>query len=138
MSDVRKSLGRFFHGLIWCFIIGLAGATFGQTVTINGGGTGRAFEGVGAVSGGGATSVLLKDYAEPYRTQILDFLFKPKFGASMNTLFFEIGGDCNSTQGSELSHMHTASDLNCQRGYEWWLIKQAKTISSRLRRVRII
>jgi galactosylceramidase len=115
----------FFHGLFCCCIIG-AGAIFGQTVTISPG-TGRLFEGVGSVSGGGATSVLLKDYAEPYRSQILDFLFKPKFGASMNTLFFEIGGDCNSTQGSELSHMHTANDLNCQRGYEWWLIKQAKT-----------
>jgi Glycosyl hydrolase family 59. len=124
---VIKMSQVFFHCVFWCFIIGFGSAIFGQTVTISGTGTGRLFEGVGAVSGGGATSVLLKDYPEPQRSQILDFLFKPKFGASMNTLFFEIGGDCNSTQGSEASHMHTASDLNCQRGYEWWLIKQAKT-----------
>jgi galactosylceramidase len=117
----------FFYGLFWCCIIGAGFSIFGQTVTINGAGTGRLFDGVGAVSGGGATSPMLKDYAEPYRTQILDYLFKPKFGASMNTLFFEIPGDDNATQGSEPSHMHTANDLNYQRGYEWWLIKEAKS-----------
>jgi galactosylceramidase len=117
--------GPLLSGVL-CFLVCYIGQVFGQSVTISPG-TGRLFEGVGAVSGGGATSVLLKDYPEPQRSQILDYLFKPKFGASMNTLFFEIGGDCNSTQGSEPSHMHTSSDLNCQRGYEWWLIKQAKT-----------
>lgn len=120
----------FFQVLLWSCIAGFSGAGFAQSVTIDGSGTGAAtgklFEGVGAVSGGGATSVLLKDYPEPQRTQILDYLYKPKFGASMQTLFFEIGGDCNSTQGSELSHMHTRDSINYQRGYEWWLMKQAK------------
>ena len=69
---------------------------------------------------------MVKDYAEPYRSQILDYLFKPKFGASINTVFHEIPGDANSTQGSEPSHMHTANDLNFQRGYEWFLMKEAK------------
>ena len=41
---------------------------------------GRTFEGIGALSAGASTR-LLKDYKEPYRSQILDFLFKPKFGA---------------------------------------------------------
>jgi galactosylceramidase len=119
-----------FQVLFLCCIVGFGGAAFAQSVTIDGSGTGAAtgklFEGVGAVSGGGATSVFLKDYPEPQRSQILDYLYKPKFGASMQTLFFEIGGDANSTQGSELSHMHTRTDLNYQRGYEWWLMKQAK------------
>lgn len=84
------------------------------------------FEGVGAVSGGGATSVLLKDYAEPYRSQILDILFKPKFAASMQTLYVEVGGDGNSTQGTEPSHMRSRSDENYHRGYEWWLMREAK------------
>ena len=118
--------GSLISGVL-CFFIMCLSQVFGQTVTINGAGTGRLFDGVGAVSGGGATSPMLKDYAEPYRSQILDYLFKPKFGASMNTLFFEIPGDDNATQGSEPSHMHTANDLNYQRGYEWWLIKQAKS-----------
>ena len=31
----------------------------------------RTFDGIGGLSGGGATSVLLRDYPEPQRTQIL-------------------------------------------------------------------
>ena len=39
-------------------------------------GLGLEFQGIGGLSGGGATSRLLPDYADPYRDQILDFLFK--------------------------------------------------------------
>uniref|UniRef100_A0A8C2T8K5 Glycosyl hydrolase family 59 catalytic domain-containing protein n=1 Tax=Coturnix japonica TaxID=93934 RepID=A0A8C2T8K5_COTJA len=39
-------------------------------------GLGREFDGIGAISGGGATSRLLVNYQEPYRSQILDYLFK--------------------------------------------------------------
>ena len=98
----------------------------GQTVTIDGSGPSRRFDGIGAVSGGGGTSVLLKDYPETQRRQILDLLFKPCFGASISALYVEIGGDGNSTQGSELSHMHSRNDENYRRGYEWWLMKEAK------------
>ncbi|MBC7508420.1 MAG: galactosylceramidase, partial [Ferruginibacter sp.] len=97
-----------------------------QTVQLNGKAGGKRFDGVGAVSGGGATSVLLKDYPEEQRNQVLDLLFKPKFGASMNALMVEVPGDGNSTQGSETSHMHTKDDLNFNRGYEWWLMSEAK------------
>ncbi len=97
-----------------------------QTIAVDGTGTGRTFDGMGAVSGGGATSVLLRDYVEPQRSQILDYLFKPNFGAAMSELYVEIGGDGNATQGSELSHMHTATDENYFRGYEWWLMEQAR------------
>ena len=97
-----------------------------QTVVINPATGVKTFDGVGAVSGGGATSVLLKDYVEPQRSQILDYLFKPKFGAAMSALFVEIPGDGNSTQGSELSHMHRRDDENYFRGYEWWLMEEAK------------
>jgi len=98
----------------------------GQVIKIDGAAGGKRFDGIGAVSGGGATSVLLKDYPEPQRGQILDLLFKPKFGAAMSALYVEIPGDGNSTQGSELSHMHSRDDLNYRRGYEWWLINEAK------------
>ena len=84
------------------------------------------FDGVGAISGGGGNSRLLFDYPEPQRTQILDYLFKPGVGAAMQILKVEAGGDTNSTSGAEKSHKHTASDLNCNRGYEWWLMEQAK------------
>jgi len=114
------------------FIAGLLTAACGalaatnQTVSLRGDAGGRVFEGIGAVSGGGATSVLLKDYPEPQRSQVLDLLFKPKFGASMSTLLVEVPGDGNSTQGSEPSHMHARGDLDCYRGYEWWIMREAK------------
>ncbi|XP_073322287.1 galactocerebrosidase isoform X2 [Pagrus major] len=89
-------------------------------------GLGRVFDGIGGLSGGGATSRLLVNYAEPYRSQILDFLFKPNFGASLHILKVEIGGDAQTTDGTEPSHMHYENDENYFRGYEWWLMKEAK------------
>ena len=44
------------------------------------------FDGIGGLSGGGATSRLLVDYNETQRSQILDYLFKPGFGASLQIL----------------------------------------------------
>ena len=89
------------------------------------------FLGFGAISGGGATSRLLVSYPEPQRGQILDWLFKPRFGASLSLLKVEIGGDGQSTDGSEPSHRHAApgedsSEPDYSRGYEWWLMKEAK------------
>ncbi|KAJ6661280.1 hypothetical protein lerEdw1_015417 [Lerista edwardsae] len=89
-------------------------------------GLAREFDGIGAISGGGATSRLLGDYSEPYRSQILDYLFKPNFGASLHILKVEIGGDAQTTDGTEPSHMHYENDENYFRGYEWWIMKEAK------------
>ncbi|XP_060773967.1 galactocerebrosidase [Neoarius graeffei] len=89
-------------------------------------GLGRRFDGIGGLSGGGATSRLLINYKEPYRSQILDFLFKPNFGASLHILKVEIGGDSQTTDGTESSHMHNETDENYFHGYEWWLMKEAK------------
>jgi len=97
-----------------------------QTLVLDGAGPGKLFEGVGAVSGGGATSVLLKDYPQKQRGQILDILFKPNFAASMQTLYIEVGSDGNSTQGTEPTHMRTRDDQNYSRGYEWWLMTEAR------------
>src|SRR5674476_95562 len=97
-----------------------------QNININGDAGGKRFDGIGAVSGGGATSVLLKDYQEPQRSQVLDLLFKPNFGASISALLVEVPGDGNSTQGSESSHMHSRNDLNYSRGYEWWIMSEAR------------
>uniref|UniRef100_A0A4W4G808 Galactocerebrosidase n=1 Tax=Electrophorus electricus TaxID=8005 RepID=A0A4W4G808_ELEEL len=89
-------------------------------------GLGRRFDGIGGLSGGGATSRLLINYNESYRSQILDYLFKPNFGASLHILKVEIGGDAQTTDGTEPSHMHNENDENYFRGYEWWLMKEAK------------
>ncbi len=95
-----------------------------KIVALDGKAAGRVFEGLGAVSAG-ASSRLLIDYAEPYRSQILDYLFKPHYGASLQHLKVEIGADVNSTDGSEPSHMRTPQDHDYKRGYEWWLMEEA-------------
>ncbi len=86
---------------------------------------GRTFEGIGALSAG-ASSRLLIDYPEPQRSQILDLLFLPKFGAGFQHLKVEVGGDVNSTDGTEPSHRRTRHDRNFERGYEWWLAAEAR------------
>lgn len=103
-----------------------APAQASQAITVDGTGTGRVFDGAGAISGGGGTSRLLIDYPEPERSQILDYLFKPGYGASLQILKVEIGSDTNSSNGAEPSHMRSRTDLNCNRGYEWWLMEEAK------------
>jgi galactosylceramidase len=54
-----------------------SGATFSVDDSV---GLGMHFEGIGAISGGGATSKLLRDYEPEVASDILDFLFKPNFG----------------------------------------------------------
>jgi len=87
---------------------------------------GLRWEGVGAISGGGATSKLLVDYPKEIQDEILDFLFKPNYGLSLQMLKVEIGGDADSTEGSEPSHMHTKEKMDFSRGYEFWIMKEAK------------
>ncbi|XP_013403027.1 galactocerebrosidase isoform X2 [Lingula anatina] len=89
-------------------------------------GVGRQFDGIGGISGGGATSKLLVNYPMKQRDEILDYLFKPNFGASLHIFKVEIGGDSQSTEGCEASHMHEAWDENYHRGYEWWMLTEAK------------
>src|SRR6185437_2088817 len=107
-------------------------------ITINGASGGRALDGIGAVSGGGGNSRLLIDYPEPQRSDILDYLFKPGYGAAMQILKVEIGGDTNSTSGAEPSHEHTRGSVNCNRGYEWWLMEQAKARNPNLTLVGLV
>jgi O-glycosyl hydrolase len=95
------------------------------TINVDGAVSGRTFDGVGAISGGGGNSRLLIDYPAAQRSQILDYLFKPSYGAAVQLLKLEIGGDANSTDGSEPSHEHVRGDINCNVGYEFWLGEQA-------------
>jgi O-glycosyl hydrolase len=95
------------------------------TVTIDPASGGRRFDGFGAISSAGNSRYLI-DYPEPQRSQILDYLFKPGYGAALHILKVEIGGDMNSTSGADASHMHTADDLDCNRSYQWWMIGEAK------------
>ena len=103
-----------------------------QTIRITHPQQGKRFDGIGAVNGGGATSVLLKDYPEPQRSQIMDMVFKPMFGASVSAMLVEIPGDGNSTQGSMPSHSHYRGDCNFERGYTWWVMREAQQRNPRL------
>ena len=109
-----------------CAMLFMFQCAYSQVINLDSKIPGRTFEGVGALSAG-ASSRLLIDYPEPQRSQILDYLFKPYFGASMHHLKVEIGGDVNSTCGTEPSHMHHKGVEDYSRGYEWWLMKEAKT-----------
>jgi len=134
-SSARVSKRRWFtriRTISYTLAVALAvgGATAGaattQVIVLDGRAGGPRFDGIGVVEGGGGTGVLLKDYPEPQRSQILDLVFKPKFGASVSALYVEIPGDGNSTQGSMPSHRHTRDDLNAWRGYMWWEMREAK------------
>lgn len=104
----------------------LCGIAFAQQaeIVLDGNAKGRIFDGLGAASAG-ASSRLLVDYPESQRSQILDYLFKPGYGAALQRLKVEVGADVNSTDGSEPSHRRTSSDHDSQRGYEWWLMTEA-------------
>ena len=56
------------------FVAGISGISAQTVIRIDRGSSGLEFEGIGAVSAG-ASSRLLIDYPEPYRSDILDFLF---------------------------------------------------------------
>ncbi|HTV55567.1 MAG TPA: galactosylceramidase, partial [Terriglobia bacterium] len=130
-SPVPYSLFPKLYVLLFlgCFLSGCARnqSRPTTTITIDGRGSGRVFDGIGALSAG-ASSRLLVDYAEPYRSQILDYLFKPDYGAALQHLKVEIGSDVNSTDGSEPSFARTRAEMarpDFDRGYEWWLMEQA-------------
>jgi hypothetical protein len=101
---------------------------------VNGTSAGRTFDGIGAISGGGGNSRLLIDYpAAQQQTQILDYLFKPDYGADLQILKVEIGGDTNSTDGAEPSIEHTSGNVQCNTGYEFWLMEQAKALNPNIK-----
>jgi hypothetical protein len=71
------------------------------------------------ISGGGATSRLLMDYAEPTYSALFDLLFTPQIGAAFQNVKVEIPADADTTCGSEVAHRHDAADSgSCTRGYE--------------------
>jgi hypothetical protein len=93
----------------------------------------RVYDGVGAILGGGGNARYLMDYPARTRDQILDYLFKPGYGASLQILKLEIGGDANSSDGSEPSIEHTAGQVNCRAGYEFSIARRALALNPRIR-----
>ncbi|HMH93994.1 MAG TPA: hypothetical protein VK586_23305 [Streptosporangiaceae bacterium] len=93
----------------------------------------RVYDGVGAILGGGGNARYLLDYPARQRNQILDYLFKPGYGASLQLLKLEIGGDANSSDGSEPSVEHSAGHMNCHAGYELSIASRAVALNPRLK-----
>lgn len=125
-------------------------ASFAHAITVNGNDTGRVYEGIGTLSAGASTR-LLQDYATTQKAQILDYVFcNPNvssttcttsgvYGAGFQHLKVEIGGDTNSTDGSEPAFLRTRAEFDAlnsgganattchfSRGYEWGLLSAAK------------
>ncbi len=127
-SDFRSVTLRLVTAMALAAATGFAADL---TVTIDGQAQGRIFEGIGALSAG-ASSRLLREYPEPQRRQVLDLLFKPSFGASLHHLKVELGGDVNSTDGTEPSPARTREEFEqprpeyFDRGYEGWLMREAR------------
>jgi hypothetical protein len=98
-------------------------------ITIDGNRMGAYYYGIGAISGGGGNSRFLIDYPQAQQTQILDYLFEPNFGANLQLLKLEIGGDTNTSAGSEPSVEPVQGQINCNVGYEWSLAQQAEALN---------
>ena len=92
----------------------------------------HAWDGFGGLSAG-ASSRLLFDYPAPQLADILDLLYRPSFGASLQICKIEIGGDVMSTDGTEASHMHARGDLSCDRGYELRLAREAVARNAKIK-----
>lgn len=66
------------------------------------------------------------DYPPQSRSDILDYLFLPHFGASLQAIKVEIGGGGDSTEGTEASHEPEPGQINARAGYELWVAAEAK------------
>ena len=118
-------------GLAWLAVHAAAAETASVDTTtaypIDASALGVPLHSVGAQSTAG-TARLLIDYSEPTRSDILDLLFKPSHGASLQHLKVEIGGDAQISCGAEPSPMRSADPAadDFSRGYEHWLMAEAK------------
>jgi Glycosyl hydrolase family 59 len=104
------------------------------SITVNGSnGGGRAYGGAGAVLGGGGTARYLEEYPAAERKSILRYLFQPGYGASLQLLKLEIGGDTGTAAGSEPSIEQVRGQVDCNAGYELAIARQAAALSPGLK-----
>ena len=113
--------------------VGLGTASAETKIVLDDADSGRVFEGIGAISQGG-TSRNMVDYPAKLKSEILDYMFKPKFGANLQHFKVEIGGGENGTCGSEPTHALTREELAkpVPRGFEFWLMAEARKRNPRM------
>src|SRR5262249_30215166 len=73
------------------------------------------------------------NYPSAQQTQMMNLLFKPNYGASLQILKVEIGGDTNSTDGAESSVENSKGKIGCKAGYEWQMMQQAKALNPNIK-----
>lgn len=134
---VTCSLLLMLVGVIWLQAARAAQAR-PEVIDVNGQSPGRLFQGIGGESAGASTRLLV-DYPRRERDEILALLFKPDFGASLQALKCELGGDINSTEGTEPAYFRTRHEYQhpkaryLRRGYETWLMERARTLNPKIR-----
>lgn len=141
----RRHLGVLLVLLLATSVLGTLPVinVFATTISVDGNGSGRTFQGVGGVSAGAAAR-LLNDYPSTQQSQILDYLFRCDTtfcGADLQRLKVEIGGDMNSSWGAEPSIRrsgetapgYTTNKVQCARGYEFLLMKGAVSRNSNIK-----
>jgi hypothetical protein len=99
-------------------------ANSGPSIFIDGRKPGPQFD-IGAILGGGGDADLVASYRNPWRSRILDMLFKPHMGADIPLLKVEIGGAANSTNGSAPSSEYTPGHID-SHSYDLWIAREAK------------
>lgn len=110
--------------LLFTFFANTNSLSATSIINLNGGHTLQTFEGLGAIP---SYEKLLYDYPEPQRSEILDYLFLPNFGAALHVLKVEIGYDGNNTAVSWPSYKRSLDEIpDFNRGYVWWMMKEAK------------
>jgi hypothetical protein len=139
MRGVMAGAALLASGVAWLTSPLAAAAAPGQAalpatrIAVATGKGSRVYDGVGAVLGGGGNARYLLDYPARQRDQILDYLFKPGYGAALQLLKLEIGGDANSSDGSEASIEHSAGHVNCHAGYEFSIARRALARNPRIK-----
>eukprot|EP01052_Picozoa_sp_SAG31_P008435 SAG31_NODE_426_length_15814_cov_25.737066_7_plen_1209_part_00 len=124
-SFVQQLLGLFLSSFP------LLAESASSEYAVDGAQLGPSLHSVGAQSTAG-TARLLVDYPPVQREQVLDLLFRPQYGASLQHLKVEIGGDAQISSGAEASPMRSPptaggnAENNFNRGYEHWLMAEAK------------
>lgn len=94
-----------------------------QQIELDGNKAGRTYEGWGTVF---SYAKLLYDYPQKERDEILDLLFLPNYGASLQILKMPIGFDGNSDHSCWQANKRSAGDPgNYRRGYGGWLFQEA-------------
>jgi hypothetical protein len=73
-----------------------AAAAAAADIVLDGRAVAHTYDGHGALSAG-ASSRALRDYPEPQRSEVLDYLFKPGFGASLPHLKVRPSPACTSS-----------------------------------------